>query len=179
MTHALWDPSAVDPRAPEQRSPQRAASMPEPRSPAGKATTAHDRASFDAGQDCGTRVAACIARLTALELIDGSRWWNRWRLRRMAGALVAYAEDLESAADAAPATAGGAMRSVRSTFDRLQGGLTLRPRQRAAVDVPAASADPGTRDPQTTRYAGTEVQLDGEEHLVIREEDILGVVEGR
>jgi len=30
-----------------------------------------------------------------------------------------------------------------------------------------------------TKYAGTEVKLDGEEHLVIREEDILGVVEGK
>jgi chaperonin GroES len=30
-----------------------------------------------------------------------------------------------------------------------------------------------------TKYAGTEVKLDGEEHLIIREEDILGVVEGR
>jgi chaperonin GroES len=29
-----------------------------------------------------------------------------------------------------------------------------------------------------TKYAGTEIKLDGEEHLVIREEDILGVVEG-
>ena len=29
-----------------------------------------------------------------------------------------------------------------------------------------------------TKYGGTEVKLDGEEHLVIREEDILGVVEG-
>jgi len=28
-----------------------------------------------------------------------------------------------------------------------------------------------------TKYAGTEVKLDGEEHLIIREEDILGVVE--
>jgi chaperonin GroES len=28
-----------------------------------------------------------------------------------------------------------------------------------------------------TKYAGTEVKLDGEEHLMIREEDILGVVE--
>jgi len=27
------------------------------------------------------------------------------------------------------------------------------------------------------KYGGTEVKLDGEEHLVIREEDILGVVE--
>jgi chaperonin GroES len=30
-----------------------------------------------------------------------------------------------------------------------------------------------------TKYAGTEIKLDGEEHLLIREEDILGVVEGR
>ena len=30
-----------------------------------------------------------------------------------------------------------------------------------------------------TKYAGNEVKLDGEEHLIIREEDILGVVEGR
>ena len=29
-----------------------------------------------------------------------------------------------------------------------------------------------------TKYAGTEIKLDGEEHLIIREEDILGVVEG-
>jgi len=30
-----------------------------------------------------------------------------------------------------------------------------------------------------TKFAGTEIKLDGEEHLVIREEDILGVVEGK
>jgi chaperonin GroES len=30
-----------------------------------------------------------------------------------------------------------------------------------------------------TKYAGTEVKLDGEEHLIIREEDILGVVDGK
>ncbi len=30
-----------------------------------------------------------------------------------------------------------------------------------------------------TKYAGIEVKLDGEEHLIIREEDILGVVEGK
>jgi len=30
-----------------------------------------------------------------------------------------------------------------------------------------------------TKYAGTEVKLEGEEHLIIREEDILGVVEAR
>lgn len=28
-----------------------------------------------------------------------------------------------------------------------------------------------------TKYAGSEVKLDGEEHLIIREEDVLGIVE--
>ncbi len=28
-----------------------------------------------------------------------------------------------------------------------------------------------------TKYAGTEVKIDGEEHLILREEDILGVIE--
>ncbi len=28
------------------------------------------------------------------------------------------------------------------------------------------------------KYAGSEVKLDGEEHLIMREEDILGVLEG-
>jgi chaperonin GroES len=27
------------------------------------------------------------------------------------------------------------------------------------------------------KYAGTDVNIDGEEHLILREEDILGVVE--
>jgi hypothetical protein len=61
--------------------------------------TAYDSASFYAGQDSGTRVAACVARLAALELTDHSRWWNRRRHRLMAGALVACAEELELAAD--------------------------------------------------------------------------------
>src|SRR5215831_14239000 len=28
-----------------------------------------------------------------------------------------------------------------------------------------------------TKYAGTEIKIDGEDHLILREEDILGVVE--
>ena len=28
-----------------------------------------------------------------------------------------------------------------------------------------------------TKYAGSEVKLDGEEHIIIREEDVLGVIE--
>ena len=55
--------------------------------------------SFSAGQRCGTRTAACVARLAALELIHASHWWNRRRHRQMARALVACAEEMELAAD--------------------------------------------------------------------------------
>lgn len=69
--------------------------------------TAYESSSFSAGQDSGTRVAACIARLAALELMDASHWWNRRRHRHMASALVACAEELEADADAT-AAAGAA-----------------------------------------------------------------------
>ncbi|BDG08572.1 hypothetical protein [Anaeromyxobacter paludicola] len=62
---------------------------------------AYDSNSFSAGQDTGTRVAACVARLAALELTDHSRWWNRWKHRQMARALVAFAEELELEGDQA------------------------------------------------------------------------------
>jgi chaperonin GroES len=29
-----------------------------------------------------------------------------------------------------------------------------------------------------SKYAGTEIKLDGEEHVIMREDDILGVIEG-
>jgi chaperonin GroES len=29
-----------------------------------------------------------------------------------------------------------------------------------------------------SKYGGTEIKIDGEEHLIMREEDILGVIEG-
>ncbi len=58
-----------------------------------------DAASFAAGRHCQARVAACVARLAAIELMEGASWWNRRRLRLMAGALVAHAEEMEIAAD--------------------------------------------------------------------------------
>jgi hypothetical protein len=67
----------------------------------------YDPTSFSAGRDCGTRVAACLARLTALELMEHARWWNRRRRRVMAGALVACAEELERQADGAEGDASG------------------------------------------------------------------------
>ncbi|HYG68033.1 MAG TPA: co-chaperone GroES, partial [Anaeromyxobacteraceae bacterium] len=29
-----------------------------------------------------------------------------------------------------------------------------------------------------SKYAGTEIKIEGEEHLIMREDDILGVIEG-
>jgi hypothetical protein len=65
--------------------------------------TPYDAASFSAGQETGTRVAACIARLAALQLMDDSRWWNRRRHGFMARALIAHAEEMEGAAEEAGA----------------------------------------------------------------------------
>jgi hypothetical protein len=80
--------------------------------------------SFSAGQDCGTRTAACVARLAALELVSGSRWWNRWKHRVMASALVACAEELESGADADRPRDEGAAEQVRTPSP--SGALPLR-----------------------------------------------------
>ena len=71
------------------------------------AKSSYDAASFSAGQDAGARVAACLARLAALVLMDDSRWWNRRRHRIMAGALIAHADEMEDAADAERTEAGG------------------------------------------------------------------------
>jgi hypothetical protein len=59
----------------------------------------YDTASFAAGQNCGTRIASCIARLAASELMQDARWWNRRRRGAMASALFSYSEDLENDAD--------------------------------------------------------------------------------
>jgi len=63
----------------------------------------YDTASFAAGQNCGTRIASCIARLAASELMQDARWWNRRRRGAMASALFKYSEDLENDADWEPA----------------------------------------------------------------------------
>jgi hypothetical protein len=61
--------------------------------------TSYDSISFTAGKDAGARISACVARFAAFELVEESHWWNRWRHRLMAKALVACAEELESNAD--------------------------------------------------------------------------------
>ena len=63
----------------------------------------YDTASFAAGQNCGTRIASCIARLAASELMQDARWWNRRRRGAIASALFTYSEDLENDADSEPA----------------------------------------------------------------------------
>lgn len=69
----------------------------------------YDTASFAAGQNCGTRIASCIARLAAIELMQDARWWNRWRRGAMSSALIAHAEELENDADAEPAAPRAAL----------------------------------------------------------------------
>lgn len=69
----------------------------------GRPVAPYDTASFAAGQNSGTRIASCIARLAAGELMEEAHWWNRRRRGAMAIALIAHAEALESDADADPA----------------------------------------------------------------------------
>jgi hypothetical protein len=61
--------------------------------------TSDETASFVAGQHCATRVASCVARLTAVELMNDAHWWNRRRRGFMARALIAHAEELEISAE--------------------------------------------------------------------------------
>ncbi len=77
--------------------------------------------------------------------------------------------------------------------EKTAGGLYIpdtakeKPSQAAVVAVgPGKIADDGSRVAMTvkvgdtvlfTKYAGTEVKLDGVEHLVMREDDIIAIVE--
>ena len=61
----------------------------------GHLMTPHESAIFAAGQHAGARVAADVAHLAAMQLLEDARWWNRRRRRLLAGALIAYAEEME------------------------------------------------------------------------------------
>jgi len=50
--------------------------------------------------------------------------------------------------------------------------LTVRPGERIAIDLKV-----GDRV-LFSKYGGTDVKLDGEDYLIMREDDILGVIEG-
>ena len=60
----------------------------------------YDSASFDAGRNAGARIASCVARLAAGELMRDAHWWNRRHRGAMAHALIAHAEEMENDADA-------------------------------------------------------------------------------
>lgn len=70
--------------------------------------TRHEAQIFAAGQSDGARVAAGVARLAAAQLMEDARWWNRWRRRLLASALIAYAEEMEQRGEAAPTRPWGA-----------------------------------------------------------------------
>ncbi len=55
--------------------------------------------------------------------------------------------------------------------------IAVGPGRREEGKVPAPDVRVGDRV-LFGKYSGTEIKLDGEEHLILREEDILGVVEG-
>lgn len=92
---------------------------------------AHDAASFNAGRCCGTRVAACIARAAALELLERGRWWSRWRRRLMARTLVACAEELEREAEAVERAPEERPGSGRDAVVRAVPDLPARAEERA------------------------------------------------
>ena len=75
--------------------------------------TPYDAESFSAGQDCGTRIAGCVARLAALELMADARWWNRRSRRLMAGVLVAFAEEMEEESNPGAAESVGVTETAR------------------------------------------------------------------
>jgi len=75
---------------------------------------------------------------------------------------------------------------------KTKGGLIIpdtakeKPQQGKVVAVGAGKREDGKvlpLDVKTgdtvlfTKYAGTEIKLDGEDHLILREDDVLGVVE--
>jgi len=62
----------------------------------------YDTASFAAGQSTGARIASCVARLAACELMESASWWNRRRRTAMSMALIAHAEEMDADADAGP-----------------------------------------------------------------------------
>jgi hypothetical protein len=79
--------------------------------------TPYDPDSFEAGQDAGTRLSACVARLAAIQLVEDSRWWNRRRHRVMARALMTCAAELEGEADARRAGRGPGLSLVATGRD--------------------------------------------------------------
>ncbi|MFO0560559.1 MAG: co-chaperone GroES [Polyangiales bacterium] len=78
--------------------------------------------------------------------------------------------------------------------EKTKGGLFIpETAKEKPIEAKVVSVGPGKRDDNGKliepnvkagdrilfgKYSGTEVKIDGEEHLILREEDILGVIEG-
>lgn len=78
--------------------------------------------------------------------------------------------------------------------EKTKGGLFIpETAKEKPIEAKVVSVGPGKRDDSGKliepnvkagdrvlfgKYSGTEVKIDGEEHLILREEDILGVIEG-
>ena len=78
--------------------------------------------------------------------------------------------------------------------EKTKGGLFIpETAKEKPIEAEVISVGPGKRDDSGKlvepsvkagdrvlfgKYSGTEVKIDGEEHLILREEDILGVIEG-
>lgn len=58
--------------------------------------------------------------------------------------------------------------------ERTEGGIIIPD---AAKEKPVQGEVLAVGNGKISKYAGTEIKLDGEEHLMLREEDVLGVVE--
>ena len=77
--------------------------------------------------------------------------------------------------------------------ERTKGGIIIpdtakeKPQEGEVIAVgPGKVTDDGKRIPMEvkegdrvlfSKYAGTEIKIDGEEHLIMREDDILGIIE--
>lgn len=77
----------------------------------------YDRSSFAAGQDSGTRIAACVARLAALELLDESRWSPERRRRSATRASARAGLRCEGEPRSVLRFRGARLRQVRSASD--------------------------------------------------------------
>jgi chaperonin GroES len=78
--------------------------------------------------------------------------------------------------------------------EKTKGGLFIpETAKEKPIEAKVISVGPGKRDDNGKliepnvkagdrilfgKYSGTEVKIDGEEHLILREDDILGVIEG-
>ena len=78
--------------------------------------------------------------------------------------------------------------------EQIRGGIIIpdtakeKPQEAEVIAVgPGKLSDEGKRSPMDVKegdrilmgkYSGSEIKIDGEEHLIMREEDILGVLEG-